>query len=74
MGLLLNILKKISYFEIDADINDIMRAFMHGREPTITDEKVIDLVVKQDESHVLVLHLDFLSFTWELLHFDTSPV
>ena len=71
---MLNILKKISYFEIDADINDIMRAFMHGREPTITDEKVIDLVVKQDESHVLVLHLDFLSFTWELLHFDTSPV
>ena len=74
MGLLLNILKKISYFEIDADINDIMRAVMHGREPTITDEKVIDLVVKQDESHVLVLRLDFLSFTWELLHFDPSPV
>lgn len=74
MGLLLNILKKISYFEIDADINDIMRAVMHGREPTITDEKVIDLVVKQDESHALVLRLDFLSFTWELLHFDPSPV
>ena len=70
----MNILKKISYFEIDADINDIMRAFMHGREPPITDEKVIDLVVKQDESHALVLRLDFLSFTWELLHFDPSPV
>ena len=74
MGLLLNILKKISYFEIDADINDIVRAFMHAREPTITDEKVIDLVVKQSESHVLVLRLDFISFTWELLYFDTSPV
>ena len=74
MGLLLNILKKISYFEIDADINDIVRAFMHAREPTITDEKVIDLVVKQSESHVLVLRLDFVSFTWELLYFDTSPV
>ena len=71
---MLNILKRISYFEIDADINDIMRAFMHAREPTITDEKVLDLVVKQYETYTLVLRLDFSGFTWELLRFDTSSV
>lgn len=64
---MLNLLKKMSYFDIDADMGEIMHCFLQGKPSPLVPGDVVDLVVKQDGDAVLVIRLDFLNFRWELL-------
>ena len=64
---MLNLLKKMSYFDIDSDMSEIMRCFLQGKTSTLVLGSVVDLVVKQEGDAVLVMRLNFQDFTWELL-------
>ena len=64
---MLNLLKKMSYFDIDSDMSEIMRCFLQGKTSPPVLGSVVDLVVKQEGDAVLVMRLDFQDFTWELL-------
>lgn len=71
---MLNLLKKMSYFDIDSDMCEIMRCFLQGKSSPLVQGSVVDLVVKQEGEAVLVMRLDFKDFTWELLRRQWKPV
>lgn len=64
---MLNLLKKMSYFDIDSDMSEIMRCFLQGKTSPLVPGSTVDLVVKQEGDALLVMRLDFQDFTWELL-------
>lgn len=64
---MLNLLKKMSYFDIDVDMCEIMHCFLQGKSSPLVRGDTVDLVVKREGDAAMVIRLDFQNFKWELL-------